>query len=469
MINLREQIRRKQTGTQVIWRPVSFTQYQALVSNTPVALFQGNRGGGKTDLLVIDFLRSVGKGYGSRWRGCIIRQTYPQLTEIKHKTDLLIRPTFPKARWNGSRFAWEFPDGEVLYLRYLKKMADYWNFHGQEFQWLGIDELTSWPDPELITQVESTVRSSVKGIQCRTRFATNPAGPGHTWVKQRFIDKAPPGKIFKSEGLPTVHYFIDMYENKFLTEGSPEYIHRLEAIKDPELRKAWVDGSWNVIVGDMFADVYSPEFHVLEPFQIPPTWKIFRAFDWGSTRPFSVGWWAKVPKDFMLPDGRILKENSLIRIAEWYGWNGLPNRGVRMTSQTIAKGILKREKKMGYRVYPGPADSAIFDVRDGDSIAAKMESVGVRFIKCSKGAGSRKTGWDIMRAMLEAATKHPPENPGLYVFSTCAQWIRTVPSLPRDPSDLDDVDTDSEDHIADETRYMVSGIENYSAIRELNW
>lgn len=45
--------------------------------------------------------------------------------------------------------------------------------------------------------------------------------------------------------------------------------------------------------------------------------------------------------------------------------------------------------------------------------------------------------------------------PGLYVFETCRQFIRTVPVLPRDVKNPDDVDTRAEDHCYDETRYRI--------------
>jgi len=45
------------------------------------------------------------------------------------------------------------------------------------------------------------------------------------------------------------------------------------------------------------------------------------------------------------------------------------------------------------------------------------------------------------------------EQAGLFVFETCEQFIEMVPSIPRDEKNMDDVDTDAEDHIADESRY----------------
>jgi hypothetical protein len=45
------------------------------------------------------------------------------------------------------------------------------------------------------------------------------------------------------------------------------------------------------------------------------------------------------------------------------------------------------------------------------------------------------------------------DRPALYFFSTCRDSIRTLPVLQHDPAKPEDVDSDSEDHAADETRY----------------
>ena len=42
----------------------------------------------------------------------------------------------------------------------------------------------------------------------------------------------------------------------------------------------------------------------------------------------------------------------------------------------------------------------------------------------------------------------------LYVFSTCREFIRTMPTLQYSRTYPEDVDSDMEDHIADETRYL---------------
>ena len=162
----------------------------------------------------------------------------------------------------------------------------------------------------------------------------------------------------------------------------------------------------------------------------------------------------------------------MFRIAEWYGWTGAANQGLRLLATQIAKGIVERELKMGYygRIKPGPADNSINDVENGNCIALDMAKKvlvngksysGVTWTKSNKSPGSRKNGWEKMRiAMFNAQPDGKPrEEPGLFIFRNCQDgFIRTVPTIPRDTKDLDDVDTNAEDHTADEVRYVILSV-----------
>ena len=240
-------------------------------------------------------------------------------------------------------------------------------------------------------------------------------------------------------------------------------------------------GDWDVVAGGMFDDVWDRDVHVLRPFVIPFSWRIDRSFDYGSSKPFSVGWWAESDgSDVQLADGTWMStvKGDLFRIAEWYGWTGKPNQGLRMLANEIAAGIIEREIAMGIhsRVRPGPADNSIWNVENGNSIAADMAKPvridermyrGVEWARSDKSPGSRMAGWERMRRFFDASKvkviknadgteqKIPRDHPGLFVFSNCKCFIDQVPFLPRDEDEPDDVDTDSEDHIGDEARYRV--------------
>lgn len=490
---------------KVIWTPQAGSQALALCCPCNHILYEGTRGPGKTDAQLMFFRRFVGIGYGQFWRGVIFDREYKNLDDLIHKSRRWFRQFNDGAKFisSSSHLKWVWPTGEELLFRQMKDEKDYWNYHGQEFPFIGWNELTKQPNSVLYDMIMSCNRSSfvphdhspideatgevklLREIPLVVFSTTNPYGVGHNWVKQRFIDAAPPGQVVKIERevfnprtqqrenitKTQVRLFGSYKENRFL---SPEYVLELESITDPNKRAAWLWGDWDITSGGMFDDVWSSEYNVVQDFVIPGNWRIFRSFDWGSSKPFSVGWWAESDgSDVMLPGGkwRSTVKGDLFRIGEWYGWTGVPNQGVKMLATQISKGIIEREIKMGYygRVEPGPADNSINDVENGMCIAHDMakpvkingkEYKGVRWTNSIKSPGSRKNGWEKMRvAVFNAQPEEkglPRENPGLFVFRSCQDgFIRTVPGLPRDTKDPDDVDTDAEDHCADESRYVI--------------
>lgn len=496
----------KQLTPEVIWQPLDGSQALALSCPCNHILYEGTRGPGKTDAQIMFFRRFVGIGYGQFWRGVIFDREYKNLDDLISKSKRWFRQFGDGAKFisSASSLKWVWPTGEELWFRVMKTEQDYWNYHGHEFPFIGWNELTKQPNSNLYDMAMSLNRTSFRPEMHSPRnpktgemeilpeiplvvfSTTNPYGVGHNWVKQRFIDPAPPGQVVKitrdvfnprtGEREPVtktqVRLFGSYKENIYL---SPEYILELESITDPNKRRAWLWGDWDITSGGMFDDVWSAQYNVVEPFRIPPDWRIFRSFDWGSSKPFSVGWWAESNGDDVeLPNGqwRSTVRGDLFRIAEWYGWNGVPNTGVRMLATQISKGIIERELKMGYygRVKPGPADNSINDVENGVCIAQDMakkvtingkQYKGVKWARSVKSPGSRKNGWEKMRVAMYNAQPDggPREFPGLFCFRNCQDgFIRTVPTLPRDAKDPDDVDTDAEDHVADEVRYVILSV-----------
>jgi hypothetical protein len=450
-----------------VWQALPGSQSLFLQSPIREVCFAGTRGPGKTDSMLMSFAQYCGRGYGDYWRGVIFRRNYKHLDDIISKSKRWFNRSKQKPRFlaGTSALKWVWPTGEELLLRAFEDEEDYWSYHGHEYPFIGWEELTSWASIACYESMKSCNRSSfqpygtMQDIPRYIRSSTNPYGVGHNWVKNYFIDPAPYGKlIVDAKGNKRVCLFGSIKENPYLGE---EYIQTLESITDPNKRKAWLEGSWDITSGGMFDDIWDSQKHILKPFKIPASWQIDRSFDWGSSRPFSVGWWAQTDgTDAVMTDGttRSFPRKTLIRIGEWYGSTGKPNEGLRMPAKEVARGILARERQMGIigRVRAGPADSAIYAVTDDASIGQNMETEGVFWTLADKKAGSRKNGWELMRDRLAAVT-NPEHNdkPGLYVFDNCRDWIRTVPPIPRDAKDPDDVDTEAEDHAGDDTRYRV--------------
>jgi len=472
---------KQQSNSVPVWVPLPGSQQMFLKCPVFEVLFEGTRGPGKTDSLIMDFCQHVGKGFGSEWKGILFRQTYPQLVDVISKTKKWIPKMFKGAKYNHAEHYWTFATGEILYLRQFNRDDDYWNYHGHEYPWIGWEELCNWPTDVGYKRMMSCCRSTNPRMPRKYRATTNPYGPGHNWVKMRFRlphsrytlitdSRDEDGKLEPPR--MAIHGYLS--ENTILMQTDPEYIQRIRAAaQSPAELFAWVTGSWDIVAGGMFDDCWNPFVHIVKPFKIPSSWRMDRSFDWGSSKPFSVGWWAESDgTDYLAADGkwRSTVRGDLFRVNEYYGWNGKPNVGVKKLATEVAKEILIRELKMGYhdRIKAGPADSSIFDTENGVCIANDMLKKirlddgqiynGISFIPADKRPGSRKAGWELFRTTLKDAEKPKVgvrEKPGLFIFDTCQNFIRTIPVLPRDEKDMDDVDSDTEDHIADETRYRL--------------
>ncbi len=474
---------------KIVWQPLPGSQVLAMACQCNHILYEGTRGPGKTDTQLMRFRRNVGKGYGQFWRGVIFDREYKNLDDLVSKS-LRWFPQFgdgAKFLSSKSDYRWVWPTGEQLLFRQIKRASDYWSYHGQEFPFIGWNELNKYPTSEHYDNMMSCNRSSFIPIEHRLPngdllpeiplevFATtNPYGPGHNWVKRRFINVAKPGQVVrttvdvfnprtqKREPITKtqVRLFGSYKENKYL---SPEYILELEKIKEKNKRRAWLWGDWDIVAGGALDDVWDADLHVLPRFKVPRTWRLDRSFDWGSAHPFSVGWWAEANgEEAELPGGRTFcpPPGTLIRIYEWYGAEDIgTNKGLLMSAADIARGIKQRDELLragewiNGTIYEGPADNQIHNVneKDTDSIATMMENEGVEWTQSDKRAGSRKNGLQLIRDRLEACKTG--EGAGLYVMDNCLATLALLPVVPRDEDDMEDVDTESEDHLYDDVRY----------------
>lgn len=434
---------------------------QALLVSCPAdeIFYGGERGGGKSYGVLLDWAAHEAR-YGANAHGWLIRKSLIELRD-------LIRKSYSIFPWLGATYRiqdkiWVFPSGAQLEMVYLDSEKDAAVRQGQAATWIAVDEAGNYPDISAINLLRACLRSA-SGVRVRLLLTGNPGGAGHNWLKMRYIDPAPEGTPIRDEYGIRVFIHSSLKDNPALLENDPEYIERIKQACEgkPWLLRAWLKGDWNIVAGGMFDAVWNPGIHIVRPFPIPHHWRVDRAFDWGSSKPFSVGWFAESNGESVtLPDGKqiLWPKGTLVQIAEWYGWTGKPNEGQRLLNADIARGILQREKAIGVygRTSAGPADSAIFAVTNGTSIADEMAKHGVNWLPSDKGPGSRVNGWSLVTERLCASTESPMERPGLFVFSTCRQTIRTLPTLPRDEKNPDDVDSNSEDHIGDMIRYRIT-------------
>lgn len=409
-------------------------------------LYGGAAGGGKSTAIVMDAFLRCWKHPGTK--AYLFRKTYRELEDTLI-AEALAR--IPRQLYAYKKTSHELllKNGSSLRFRHCQTENDRFQYQGAEIHWLYIDELTHFSQ-QIYDFLKTRLRAkSSLQIKPLLRATSNPGGPGHGWVKARFIDAAPPDETqhLKIEGLgvrgeKTLKYIpARIKDNPHI---SSEYALEL-AQKPKALRDALLHGLWDAFEGQVFTTWRNDpaawksrlHTHVIAPFEVPNTWRRFRSFDFGYSRPFSVGWWA------LSPDG------TLYRYREWYGCTGTPNDGLRIPPKQIARGIAQAEKQHEEGLHvTGFADPSIFDGSRSESIAAQMQAEGVHFLPAEN---ARLPGLMQVHGRLQFDQNGVP---GVYVFSNCKDSIRTIPALCYDPYRPEDVDTAAEDHIYDEWRYL---------------
>ncbi len=448
--------------------------------------FGGARGGGKSDGVIGDWA-SHEDIYHEHAIGLALRRERTQLIELIERAKQILIPIGHK--WHEQDKFFRGPHGGRLRFAYLENDSDADAYQGHGYTRIYFEEVGTFPAESPIAKLTATLRSG-HGVPCQMKSTCNPGGPGHQWVKARYrLDTHPRGmEIFRFEytnpftkkKIEKTRVFIPskVVDNKYLGD---DYVANLFQVGSENLVKAWLEGDWSVIEGAFFPE-WSTDKHVIRPFEIPANWLRFRSADWGSAKPFSIGWWAVVGDDYRLApwemaaggreqgsmalsqgDGLLsartttLPRGAIIRYREWYGASA-PNVGLKLTAEAVADGIVQRERNEPHDlegrspISYGVMDPAAFASDGGPSIAERMSTRRIFFRRADNKrvtARGAMGGWDQVRARLIG----DGERPMIYFFSTCRDSIRTLPALQHDSDKPEDVDTEQEDHAPDEIRY----------------
>lgn len=414
-------------------------------------LYGGAAGGGKSTALVMDaFMRAIKTPGLSIY---LFRRTYKELHDTLIATAKRLIPRSCGA-YKEVNHDFKLRNGSVLKFRHLRCERDKFMYQGVEINALYIDELTHFTKgmyDYLKTRLRVHKCHNVKPV---IRLSANPGGVGHAWVKERFIDCGTEGEILRenivSHTIDESYEYTRTFIGAKVTDNpyiNKEYIFELEQ-KPKALRSALLDGDWNTFSGQAFPEwrdepnhyKTKKHTHVIPPFVLGSEYKITRAFDFGYSKPFSVLWFANrdVERVFLC--------------AEWYGASGA-DVGLKLNPREIARGIRLREREYFNDVpISGVADPSIWDKSRGDSVATLMEREGVYF---TPGQNARLAG----KMQVHYRLSFDEEGyPGLYVFNTCREFLRIMPSLVLSPQNPEDVDTKCEDHAYDACRYFLMSV-----------
>jgi hypothetical protein len=442
-----------------VWGPQDGPQEALLTCPYEDIVYGGARGGGKTDGALGRWLYDQHE-YGRYCTGAFFRREVVQLEETIERAKMIYLPY--GARWQEQKKTFIMPNRSRLKFRYLERDVDADAYQGHSYTHVFKEELTNWATPKGLDKLRGTLRSPY-GIRCVEVATCNPGGPGHQWVKARYITPAPmgytvlpvysdrTGKVIKNKR--RVFIPAKVSDNKYLGE---DYVENLHLVGNAALVKAWLDGDWDVVAGAFF-DCWSSKM-VLKPFTVPVHWTKFASFDWGSARPYSYGLWAIAQEDHRPHEGVVIPRGSMVRFLELYGLRSpeVPNEGTKEFVEQIADRIIRAEQ--GHNVVYRVADPGCWKQDGGPSHAERLYNytpswwpkakpfTGLQFREADN---TRLPGWDEMRQRMIGRN----DLPLIYTFSTCMDSIRTIPVLQHDEHKPEDVDTDHEDHAGDDWRY----------------
>lgn len=411
-----------------------------------------------------EFIRHA-QEYGDGASALVVRRKRVELHDLIERSRVLYTPL--GAKFNTTTSEWRFPNGARLQFIYLEQDSDASLYQGRSITRLYVEEAGTFPSEKPLLKLFACVRSG-RGVPTKVIMTGNPGGPGQQWIKARYIDPCPAGNKmfdrvsinpFTQEKLVKTWAFIPAKVRDNPTLG-PEYVANIQAGGSAEWVRAMLEGDWTAVEGAFLN--WDATRHVITPFDIDPTWLRFRSLDWGFASPFSVGWWAVVGDTTRVRAGLngdfelSLPRGALLRYREWYG-AASPNAGLKLTNQEIAQGIVERERNDPKLIY-GVLDPSAFAEQGGPSIAEQINQILTRNKKAPFKRGDNRrvgidgaiSGWAQVRARLRG---DQDGNPLLACFNTCVDSIRTLPVLQHDPDKAEDLDTEQEDHAADEWRY----------------
>jgi len=423
-------------------------------------LWGGAMGGGKSFML-----RAIAIIFAMQVPNCniyLFRRTVKDLvathmrgpTSFPNMLNEFVEDRLVKINYSSSTI--EFENKSVISLNHIQYEADLDKYLSAEMHVVLFDESTTFT-PKMIKFIRSRLRIGSLEVPAEFKkalpfilYATNPRGPSHLYFKSSFVDVNEHSKPFVAPpdegGMTRMFIPALISDNPTLMNNDPDYINRVMGMGDPEVVKAYINGDWSCVEGAALP-TFTRDKHVKPASSMPSFQKIHVAYDYGFSAPYSVLFFfihnGESDTDWNPPKG------SIVICGEIYGDDGKEN-GLREEVGNTAKKIKRFFQSMFEgKMYPGPADNAIFNKEQGPSIAESMSTATdgvVTFCKSDKSPGSRINGLGVIRRLMENSLPDTPELSGFYVLDSCPRVINHLSALSVDEKNLEDVDTTQPDH-----------------------
>jgi phage terminase large subunit len=394
--------------------------------------YGGARGGGKSWAMRRKFVMLAIRYPGLKI--LLMRRTFPELQG--NHINFLLSDLTGYAGYNDTNKVFMFPNGSVIKLGYCAAESDVYQYQGQEFDVIGLEEATHFTDSQraFMTTCNRTTRSD---FTPRMYYTANPGNVGHEWFKRLFIDRLYQGKE-KAEN----YVFIpaNVYDNPAIMKNNPTYVEELENLPE-DLKRAHLYGDWDVFAGQYFRNFDRNE-HVIAPRALPPEWIRFRSMDYGLDCCCCL-WWAVDTRGTCYIYREMWEPNLILGDAA--------RRIIELTPP---------EEKIRYTV----ASPDLWNRRQdrGLSGVELMSKAGLTGL--IKADASRIPGWRAIAEYLALRkTGETDENgedvlaPGVRIFSSCLHLASDLPKLQHDQRDIEDVSSEPHEitHAPEAMRYGI--------------
>lgn len=421
-----EEIKKALKDKKILFEPNPGPQTDFLASSCKDVLYGGQAGGGKSFALIVDPLRyATNKNH----RALILRRTMPELRELIDKSREIYPRAFKGAKFKEVEKTWLFPSGAKIMFGYCEKDSDVYQFQGQAYSWIGYDELTHLATEFPWQYLASRLRTTDPELPTYMRATTNPGGPGHHWVKKRYIDPNIPHEAFIGEdGLERMFIPATLHDNPYIAKDG-QYEAMLKSL--PEVhRRRLLEGDWDVNEGAAFSE-FSPKIHCVQPFEIPNSWQRLKGVDYGYAAESACIWGAVDPNDGTLIIYRELYEKGL-------------------TGDDLAARMSAYEEDEIHSI-TGVLDGAAWNKTGyvGPTIGETLVRAGHKLRPADK---NRIAGKVQVHERLKIAESGRPK---MIIFSTCVNLIRELSTIQYDKTKPEDVDTKMSDHAYDALRYLI--------------
>ena len=424
-------------------------------------LFGGAAGPGKTKALLWEAIGQALETPGSDT--LLLRRTYPELESsllLQFRRDV---PSEFYKSYNESRHLVTWCNGSTTRFGYCRNESDVYQYQGAEFLFIGIDELTHFTLKQW-QFLTSRNRCAVPRSRCNMAGATNPGNIGHAWVKALWVDKVAPAGYERPELYnPGDYDFIRAkLEDNPAFANDVSYRRTLEALPE-NLRRAFLDGDWNVFAGQYF-DVFEIGRHTARPeeFRLEPWWPRWISIDWGFQHPSAVYWHCAIPGRGGSVDPGVPRELSFAphdsafaappgegdagRIVTYREFVQ-PGLSPRMLGQAIAERC-GRERISEIFLSPDAFAHRTAEASIAEQLSEVFTANGLP--RPAPADDDRIGGWQLMYQMMESDS--------WVITDTCPKLIECLPHLVRDERRSEDIRKVDGDDPADAARYgLVSG------------